>query len=187
LLIPPRSSLGGYDFRHDLFSPRGRQRRPTRQKSSAKKGRPLAPLATGEPPRARGARGQLRYHRFGTATASAPPPLRSLNSRSRSNTHSPTRDASARSARRHRRRGRVRRLLADGPLGFAQLEASIDGISGTVLSDTLENLESDGIVERDVVSEKPFRVDYSLTAAGQDLEPVIRALAEWSERYRDVS
>lgn len=81
----------------------------------------------------------------------------------------------------------VHRLLEDGPLGFARLEERTDGLSGTVLSDTLADLESDGIVDREVVSEKPLRVSYSLTERGRDLRPVVAALAEWGERHLDRS
>lgn len=81
----------------------------------------------------------------------------------------------------------VHRLLTDGALGFARLEDRIDGISGTVLSDTLEDLETDGVINREIVSEKPFRVDYSLTERGRDLKPVIAALQEWGERHVEAA
>ena len=77
----------------------------------------------------------------------------------------------------------VHRLLENGPLGFNRLKEEVDGISSTVLSNSLEDLEDNGIVDRTIVSEKPFRVEYSLTAAGEDLEPVIAALREWGERH----
>lgn len=73
----------------------------------------------------------------------------------------------------------VHRLL-DEPLGFNTLKAEIDGISSNVLSNNLENLETYDIVERAVVSEKPFRVEYSLTERGRELEPVIDAMESWA-------
>ncbi|WP_436906806.1 winged helix-turn-helix transcriptional regulator [Halosimplex marinum] len=73
----------------------------------------------------------------------------------------------------------VARLLDDGPLGFNRLGEAIDGVSDTVLSDSLDSLEADGVVDREVVSERPYRVEYSLTDRGADLEPVIAALREW--------
>lgn len=77
----------------------------------------------------------------------------------------------------------VDRLLACGPLGFNALEREIGGISGTVLSDSLEDLEEKGLVDRSIVSEKPFRVAYSLTEQGAALEPVIEAMDAWGEEY----
>lgn len=73
----------------------------------------------------------------------------------------------------------IHHLLDRGPLGFADLDAAIPDISDTVLSDSLERLESDGIVSRAVVSDQPFRVEYDLTDRGASLEPVIEAMAEW--------
>ncbi|MFB6068916.1 MAG: winged helix-turn-helix transcriptional regulator [Halobacterium sp.] len=77
----------------------------------------------------------------------------------------------------------VDRLLADGPLGFNALQDSVDGISSTVLSDSLEALEDADVVDRRVVSEKPYRVEYALTARGEDLAPVVDALREWGETH----
>jgi DNA-binding HxlR family transcriptional regulator len=75
----------------------------------------------------------------------------------------------------------VHRLLQRGPLGFNALKEAVDGVSSKVLSDSLENLEEHGLVDREIVSEKPFRVEYSLTGRGRSLEPVIGAMREWGE------
>lgn len=77
----------------------------------------------------------------------------------------------------------VHRLLEHGPLGFNALQAEIGGISSTVLSDSLEDLEDSGLVNREIVNEKPFRVEYSLTEQGGSLEPVIDAMDAWGESY----
>ncbi|WP_123538685.1 winged helix-turn-helix transcriptional regulator [Halosimplex salinum] len=77
----------------------------------------------------------------------------------------------------------VHRLLEEGALGFNRLQESVGDVSSTVLSDTLDGLESDGVVDRTVVSEKPFRVEYSLTDRGEDLRPVVAALHEWGEAH----
>ncbi|MFB6131311.1 MAG: winged helix-turn-helix transcriptional regulator [Salinigranum sp.] len=77
----------------------------------------------------------------------------------------------------------VHRLLAEGPLGFNALEAAVDGISSKVLSDSLDDLEAKSLVDRTVVSEKPFRVEYSLTPLGASLEPVVASLFDWGEAH----
>ena len=64
-------------------------------------------------------------------------------------------------------------------LGFNELQRAVGGISNKVLSDTLEDLEAKGFVDREIANEKPVRVEYSLTEFGESLEPVIRAMAEW--------
>jgi DNA-binding HxlR family transcriptional regulator len=77
----------------------------------------------------------------------------------------------------------VHRLLQRGPLGFNALKEAVDGVSSKVLSDSLENLEEHGLVDREIVSEKPFRVEYSLTERGRSLGPVIDAMREWGEEH----
>jgi DNA-binding HxlR family transcriptional regulator len=77
----------------------------------------------------------------------------------------------------------VHRLLQRGPLGFNALKEAVDGVSSKVLSDSLEDLEEHGLVDRAIVSEKPFRVEYSLTERGRSLEPVIGAMREWGEAH----
>jgi len=77
----------------------------------------------------------------------------------------------------------VHRLLENGPLGFNALKEEVDGISSKVLSDTLDDLEDNDIVDREIVNEKPVRVEYSLTGFGQSLEPVIVAMREWGTEY----
>ncbi|MFB6207855.1 MAG: winged helix-turn-helix transcriptional regulator [Candidatus Nanohaloarchaea archaeon] len=76
----------------------------------------------------------------------------------------------------------IDRLLKNGSLGFNELKEEVDGISSKVLSESLEDLEEKGLVSREVISEKPFRVRYSLTSEGEDLEEVIRAMANWGQR-----
>ena len=78
----------------------------------------------------------------------------------------------------------VHRLL-DEPRGFSELKDEIGEISDTVLSDGLADLEEKGLVDRTVVSEKPFRVEYSLTEQGASLRPVVRAMDEWGTSYLD--
>jgi DNA-binding HxlR family transcriptional regulator len=73
----------------------------------------------------------------------------------------------------------VHRLLENGPLGFNALKAEVDGISSKVLSDSLEDLEEKMLVDRAIVSEKPFRVQYSLTDRGESLRPVITEMRDW--------
>jgi DNA-binding HxlR family transcriptional regulator len=77
----------------------------------------------------------------------------------------------------------VHRLLEHGPSGFNELQANVDGISSKVLSDSLEDLEEKELVDREIVSEKPFRVRYSLTDYGESLRPVTDAMRDWGKEY----
>jgi len=78
----------------------------------------------------------------------------------------------------------VHRLL-DDPKGFSELEDEIGEVSSAVLSDSLDDLEEKGLVERAIVTEEPFRVEYSLTEQGASLRPVVRAMDEWGTSYLD--
>lgn len=71
-------------------------------------------------------------------------------------------------------------LLAGGPMGFSALKERIDDISSKMLSESLDDLESAGLVSRAVVSDQPVRVEYRLTAHGEALEPALAALIEWA-------
>jgi DNA-binding HxlR family transcriptional regulator len=72
--------------------------------------------------------------------------------------------------------------LFDGKvLRFSDLERRITGISQKMLSQQLRRLEADGIVQRTVHSELPVRVDYRMTAWGQELCPALDGLLRWSD------
>lgn len=77
----------------------------------------------------------------------------------------------------------VYQLLENGPMGFSALKREIAGISSKMLSESLSRLETDGIVDRSVVSEQPVRVEYTLTERGRGLEPVLAASIGWSEEF----
>lgn len=77
----------------------------------------------------------------------------------------------------------IHRLLESGPSGFNDLKADVDGISSKVLSDSLDDLEENGLVNREIISEKPFRVQYSLTEHGRSLEPVIMEMRDWGMKH----
>lgn len=77
----------------------------------------------------------------------------------------------------------IHRLLDHGELGFNDLKREVDGISSKVLSEALEDLEQKGLVNREIISEKPIRVAYSLTEFGATLEPVIKEMARWGNHH----
>jgi DNA-binding HxlR family transcriptional regulator len=64
---------------------------------------------------------------------------------------------------------------------FHELFNHIQGISETVLSQRLKELEQGGVLQRQVHPEYPIRVTYHLTAKGEALESVIRAIDTWSQ------
>lgn len=78
-------------------------------------------------------------------------------------------------------------LHNEGACTFSELNHGIDGISNKALSNNLEDLEELDLVDRSIVSEKPIHVEYSLTEAGTDLEPVLREMEEWASAHIDAS
>ena len=66
---------------------------------------------------------------------------------------------------------------------FAVLSAAIPEITDRMLSDRLQELEQEGIVERTVFPDTPVRVEYSLTKKGKGLTVAFDAIAEWAHKF----
>ena len=75
-------------------------------------------------------------------------------------------------------------LLKDGKLRFSDLRRSVEGISQRMLTQTLRQLERDGLVNRTVYPSVPVRVEYELTPLGRTLIEPLSALAQWAESHR---
>ena len=73
--------------------------------------------------------------------------------------------------------------LSAGRMRFRDLRTTVDGISAKVLTETLRDLERDGIVTRHVYAEVPPRVEYELTALGRTLQAPLQALGHWAEEH----
>lgn len=73
-------------------------------------------------------------------------------------------------------------LLEDGKtMRFSELRHNINGISQKMLTQTLRNLERDGLVTRKVYAEVPPRVEYTLTELGDTLAGPLRVIRDWAE------
>lgn len=73
-------------------------------------------------------------------------------------------------------------LLRPGPRRFSALKREIGGISQKMLTQTLRNLEADGLVTRKVFPTVPVTVEYELTTLGRSLDETIGPLRDWAER-----
>ena len=71
-------------------------------------------------------------------------------------------------------------LHNNGTSRYNALRKSLDGVSNTVLSAALKELEQDGLVARQEYLEVPVLVEYSLTARAETLMPILDRLADWS-------
>lgn len=70
-------------------------------------------------------------------------------------------------------------LYGDGVLRYGELRKHITGITPKMLTQTLRELEDDGLIARKVYLEVPPRVEYSLTPPAQKLLPFIEHLSRW--------
>ncbi len=74
-------------------------------------------------------------------------------------------------------------MLDGRPKRFSELQRSIVGISHKMLTQTLRNLERDGLVQRTLYPEVPPRVEYVLTPLGETLCTPITAIRHWAEEH----
>ena len=68
-------------------------------------------------------------------------------------------------------------------LRFNQLKRILQGISSTVLSERLYELEKEGLISKKIFQEIPLRVEYNLTPKTKDLEPILKNLDKWCEKW----
>ncbi|GAB3562420.1 winged helix-turn-helix transcriptional regulator [Spelaeicoccus albus] len=73
--------------------------------------------------------------------------------------------------------------LSAGPLRYSDLQASIRGISQRMLTQTLKQLERDGLITRTAYAEVPPRVEYALTDLGRSLIEAVTAMTRWAAAH----
>jgi DNA-binding HxlR family transcriptional regulator len=73
--------------------------------------------------------------------------------------------------------------LLDGKKRFNELRKLIPSVTQRMLTLQLRELEKDGIIHRKVYPEVPPKVEYSLTAIGKELRPMLLSLREWGSRF----
>ena len=72
--------------------------------------------------------------------------------------------------------------LSEGPMRNAELMRRIGGIAQKVLTETLRDLERNGLVIRDDFQTKPLHVEYRLSPLGKSLGDALIVLDRWAER-----
>jgi len=73
--------------------------------------------------------------------------------------------------------------LTNGPVRFNQLQRTIGGITQKMLTQSLRQLEQDGVLKRTVYPTVPPQVEYELTDLGKTLITPLNALCNWAETY----
>lgn len=80
--------------------------------------------------------------------------------------------------------GAILWTLTLGPHYFSDIARAIPGLSDRLLSQRLQELENEGLIERTVHPGSPPRVSYALTRKGSELGPAIRELDRWAKRWQ---
>jgi DNA-binding HxlR family transcriptional regulator len=73
--------------------------------------------------------------------------------------------------------------LRGGPMRFGEVRRKLDGITQKSLTQTLRNLEQDGLVTRTLYPTIPPRVEYALTDLGHSASALLEELRSWAEQH----
>lgn len=74
----------------------------------------------------------------------------------------------------------ILRCLLAGPRRFSEISEYIEGLSDLRLSQSLQELEEEGIMQRQVLNRRPVVVEYSLIPKGLDFRKVAEATQGWA-------
>lgn len=77
-------------------------------------------------------------------------------------------------------------LYLNGGMRFSELQKAIGEVSSRILSKQLRELEEDGMISREVASDRKLKVTYSLTEKGESILPALKILAEWGSYHQVV-
>ncbi len=78
----------------------------------------------------------------------------------------------------------INAIYHTSPARFGELKRSVKGITQSMLTQQLRELEEDGLISRKIYAEIPPRVEYTLTEFGLTLSPIMQSMAKWGEEYR---
>jgi DNA-binding HxlR family transcriptional regulator len=78
----------------------------------------------------------------------------------------------------------INAIYHTSPARFGELKRSVKGITQSMLTQQLRELEDDGIISRKIYAEIPPKVEYTLTEFGLTLSPIMISMANWGKEYR---
>ncbi len=67
---------------------------------------------------------------------------------------------------------------------FSELGRNLQGITQKMLTKQLREMEADGLVKRKVYPEVPPKVEYSITAYGKTLKPILNSMCKWGKEHQ---
>jgi len=71
--------------------------------------------------------------------------------------------------------------LKDGPVRFNELSRMLSGASKKMVDQRLKELEAQGLVMREVISDRPIAVAYEITDFGRTALDILERLKDWTE------
>lgn len=77
-------------------------------------------------------------------------------------------------------------LSKNGTMRYNELAREIKGITNMMLTQSLRDLEVNGVLIREQFMEIPPRVEYSLSESGERLIPALKALASWGRELSEM-
>jgi DNA-binding HxlR family transcriptional regulator len=75
--------------------------------------------------------------------------------------------------------------LISGPKRYSEFSDAIPDISSRLLTERLKELEEYSLIRREVSSDRPIQVIYSLTKKGMALQPILADLGEWAAKWNN--
>lgn len=76
--------------------------------------------------------------------------------------------------------------LFDGAKRLSELSRLMPHVSQKVLIQQLREMESHGLITREIYAQVPPRVDYSATDLGKSLRPIIKSLCDWGRKHAEA-
>lgn len=79
--------------------------------------------------------------------------------------------------------GPIIHTLLDKPKRFSEIHNYIPDLSKRMLNERMKELEQSGIIVRNVISERPIRIEYSLTRKGHELAEALNQMESWANKW----
>ena len=73
--------------------------------------------------------------------------------------------------------------LSEKTLRFSELQKLVYAATPKMLTQQLRELESQALIHREVFAVVPPKVEYSLTATGKSLMPILVAMRDWGAQF----
>lgn len=79
--------------------------------------------------------------------------------------------------------GLILYVLLSGPKRFSEIHTLIPSLSKRMLTERIKELEEHNIIERQVITDRPVRVEYLLTEKGKELGGILGNIGKWGENW----